>query len=120
LSNLALALEPRRRYRDALPGATRPEVCIALDGALDQAARRRVARELIRRGNRTPVMDFASVAHVDLTEVTHLDSAGVELLNDLHLRLTAAGWLVRVTPPADIDARLSFHTAVIQGALRWV
>jgi hypothetical protein len=119
MPDLALAATPHR-YRDPLPGATRPDVCIALDGALDRTARSRVTGALTRWGNLTPVVAFASVAHVDLTEVTALPPVGVDLLNDLHVRLTGAGWLVRVTPPADIDARLSFHTAVIQGALRWV
>jgi len=123
MSDLALLDAPapaRRRYSDRLPGAPRPDLCIALDGVLDSAARSRVTSALFRWGNLTPVIALATVAHVDMTEVIRLEPAGVDLLNDLHVRLTAAGWLVRVTPPADIDARRSFHAAVIQGALRWV
>jgi hypothetical protein len=110
----------RRRYRDRLPGAPRPDVSIALNGVLDHASRSRVTGALSRWSNLAPVVAFSSVAHVDMTDVTQLDPAGVDLLNDLHVRLTGAGWLVRVTPPANIDARRSFHAAVIQGALRWV
>jgi ABC-type transporter Mla MlaB component len=75
---------------------------------------------IARWSNVTPVLALASVAHVDLTEVTYLDLAGVDLLNELHARLTGSGWLVRVTPPADVETRLAFHAAVIQGELRWV
>jgi hypothetical protein len=65
------------------------------------------------------VVAFAAVAHVDLAEVTHLDPAGIDLLNEAYARLTAAGWLFRVTPPADPGARLAFLFAATGGRLRW-
>lgn len=74
---------------------------------------------LRRWGGVTPLVPMATVAHVDLTEVTHLAPYGIDLLNELHARMTSAGWLVRFTPPAAAEARVAFHHAVIRRDARW-
>jgi ABC-type transporter Mla MlaB component len=109
----------RRPYRDRVPTSARPGVSIGLVGPLDEnSPRLRTAVE--NWCEVSPIVAPAAVAHVDLAEVTHLDRPGIELLNEVHSRLTAAGWLFRITPPADAEARLAFVGAVVDGQVGWV
>jgi hypothetical protein len=106
----------RRPYRTC--GPTDPTVSIALRQSLDHRARPRLAR-LLAVWERVAPMTQPAVAHIDMTRVTCLDPAGIDMLNEFHAQLTLSGWLVRVTPPADVGARVAFHHAAIRGDLRW-
>src|SRR4051812_17512672 len=99
--------------------AGEPDVWIRLDGSLDHLSRRRLHPAIAEWIALYPAAPFASVAHLDLTGVTHLAAAGLDLLNELHARMSAAGWLVRITPPSDVDSRVAFHRAAIRRQLRW-
>lgn len=107
------------RYGERSAGAPRPSVSISLTGSLDHKSRRRLATAVTRCRDVNPVVPFTSVAHVDLTDVTNLEPAGLDLVNELHAMLSAAGWLVRVTPPDDVETRVVFHRTAIRGELRW-
>jgi hypothetical protein len=109
----------RQAYRDRAPTSARPGVSIRLKGCPDDSCRRRLRTVVGRCCKVSPVVASASVAHVDMAEVTRLEPAVIDLLNETYAKLTAAGWLFRITPPADTAARLTFLSAATDGRLRW-
>jgi|GEM_PF-5164567 len=109
----------RRPYRDRVPTTVRLGVSLSLTGTLNHNSRRQVRTAVEQWCEVSQVVPFAAIAHVDISEVTHLDPTGIDLLNESYTALTNTGWRFRVTPPADANTRLAFLEAVVDGRLRW-
>jgi anti-anti-sigma regulatory factor len=108
---------PKRLPR--MSTAPRPGVTARLTGVLDGRDRGRVEQTVARWCQVAPMVRHAGQAHLDLTEVTQLEPAGLDMLNAAYARLNAAGWRFRVTPPIDLEPRLAFNGAAIRRELLW-
>jgi hypothetical protein len=121
MSDLASVLTaPKRLPRMSSARSTgQPGVTARLSGVLDGRDRGHVERTVARWCQVAPMVRHAGQAHLDLTEVTQLEPAGLDMLNAAYTRLSAAGWRFRVTPPMDLEPRLAFNGAAIRRELLW-
>jgi ABC-type transporter Mla MlaB component len=105
--------------RDRSPASGRPDESIRLAGVFDRASGDVLQAAAQRWRTACPLVPFAATAHVDMSDVTQLDPAGFGLLNEVYRQAHDSGWAFRVTPPADLDARLGFLRAVVDRNLEW-
>jgi hypothetical protein len=113
---------PKRmpRISTRLPSpAPQARVTARLSGVLDGRDRDRIEQTVARWCQVAPMVRDAGQAHLDLTDVTQLEPAGLDMLNAAYTRLNAAGWRFRVTPPINLEPRLAFNGAAIRGELLW-
>ena len=96
-----------------------PRVTARLSGVLDGRDHVRIERTVARWCQVAPMVRHTGQAHLDLTDVTQLEPAGLDMLNAAYTRLNAAGWRFRVTPPIDLEPRLAFNGAAIRRELLW-